>query len=151
VKTYERVPGATITGTADVSEATNVTANVTLKSQTTNRTFDYTQTVQTDAQGNFELTVPYATDDTLGPEQGGTDATVEATGEYTITVEGTNQTGTVSVSESAIMSEDSEPITVELTTDSADGDDTSSESENRAGDLQSAVSIDSDTLFARAA
>ncbi|WP_439026668.1 oligosaccharyl transferase, archaeosortase A system-associated [Haloarchaeobius sp. DT45] len=114
VKTYERVPGATIAGQADVSGPTNVTARVELQSQTTNRTFNYTQTVQTDADGNFDITVPYATDDSVSVEQGGTDATVEATGEYTITVEGSDETGTVAVPETAIMTEDGEPITVDL-------------------------------------
>ncbi|WP_435333074.1 STT3 domain-containing protein [Haloarchaeobius sp. TZWWS8] len=129
VKTYERVPGATITGQVDVSEPTNVTATVPLNSSTLGRSFNYTQTVQTDASGNFEITVPYATDDSVSVEQGGTNSAVTATGEYTITVEGSNQTATAAVSESAIMTEDGEPITVEFTA----GDDSQNSTESPDG------------------
>ncbi|WP_267639828.1 oligosaccharyl transferase, archaeosortase A system-associated [Haloarchaeobius amylolyticus] len=141
VKTYERVPGATIAGQADVSSATNVTARVELSSQTTNRTFNYTQTVQTDGQGNFELTVPYATDDAMSVEEGTSDPTVEATGEYTITVAGSNETGTVAVPESAIMTEDGEPITVDL---SASGGNTNSSISTDANATDSESSADDD-------
>ncbi|WP_435347072.1 STT3 domain-containing protein [Haloarchaeobius sp. HRN-SO-5] len=110
VKTFERVPGATLTGQADVSEPTEVTARVELGSDALNRTFNYTQTVQTDANGNFEITVPYATDDSVSVEDGSTDVAVEATGDYVVTVG--NQTGTASVPESAVMTEGGDPITV---------------------------------------
>ncbi|MCT9097020.1 oligosaccharyl transferase, archaeosortase A system-associated [Haloarchaeobius sp. HME9146] len=142
VKTYERVPGATVAGQADVSSATNVTAKVQLKSQTTNRTFNYTQTVQTDDQGNFEITVPYATDDSLTVEDGSTDTVVEATGEYTITVEDSNETGTVAVPESAIMTEDGEPITVELS--AATGSSNSTVSTDAASGSESESAADED-------
>ncbi|WP_435358640.1 STT3 domain-containing protein [Haloarchaeobius sp. DFWS5] len=130
VKTYERVPGATITGQADISSPSNVTASVELRSQTTNRTFQYAQTVQTDAQGNFEITVPYATDNTVTPEQGGTNEVVLANGSYTVSVADAGQAGTAQVSESAIMSEDSQPITVELTESSTGGANTSDGSDS---------------------
>ncbi|RQH01963.1 oligosaccharyl transferase, archaeosortase A system-associated [Natrarchaeobius oligotrophus] len=88
VKTYERVEGATITGSADVSdhEEATVTAVVELESGADRGTFDYVQEAELDESGEFELTVPYATNDELGVEDGYTNSAVEATEEYTVTV-----------------------------------------------------------------
>ncbi|MWV40411.1 oligosaccharyl transferase, archaeosortase A system-associated [Natrialba sp. INN-245] len=88
VKTYERVEGATLEGSVDVDnpdEAT-VVAAVELDSETESGTFEYVQEGELDEDGSFELTVPYATNDELGVEDGYTDSAVEATEEYTITV-----------------------------------------------------------------
>lgn len=86
VKTYERVEGATITGEANVSEPANVTAFVEMETTNTDRTFPYTDRVETDADGEFEITVPYSTVDDVPVEEGGTNASVEATGPYEVYV-----------------------------------------------------------------
>jgi dolichyl-diphosphooligosaccharide--protein glycosyltransferase len=137
VKTYERVPGATLTGQADVSGPTNVTARVELTSDTLNRTFNYTQTVRTDADGSFEITVPYATNDELGPEDGATDVAVEATGDYEITYD--NESTRVSVPETAVVDEDSSPIEVTFdgnaSSSSEDSEESSDDRERTDGAL----------------
>jgi dolichyl-diphosphooligosaccharide--protein glycosyltransferase len=86
VKTFERVPGARLTGTANVSEPTDVTAVLSLQTVNTRRNFTYSRTTTTSADGSFSLTVPYATDDSVTVEDGGTDAAVEATSSYDIYV-----------------------------------------------------------------
>ncbi|MFC4407614.1 STT3 domain-containing protein [Haloarchaeobius iranensis] len=132
VKTYERVPGATLTGQADVSSPTNVTARVELTSDTLNRTFNYTQTVRTDADGSFEITVPYATNDELGPEDGATDVAVEPTGDYEVTYD--NESTRISVPETAVVDEDSSPI--EVTFDENASTSSGDESEGSAEDVE---------------
>ncbi len=57
-----------------------------MDSETESGTFEYVQEGELDEDGSFELTVPYATNDELGVEDGYTDSAVEATEEYTITV-----------------------------------------------------------------
>ncbi|WP_257297838.1 STT3 domain-containing protein [Haloarchaeobius sp. FL176] len=128
VKTYERVPGATLSGQADVGSPTNVTARVELASDTLNRTFNYTRTVQTDADGSFEITVPYATNDELGPEDGATDVAVEATGDYEVTYD--NESTRVSVPETAVVDEDGSPIEVTFDENASSSGDESDESED---------------------
>ena len=89
VKTYERVEGAAITGTVgdNVSDTENATVAATIELETNDgRTFNYTQRTDLAADGSFELTVPYATNDELGVEDGYTDSSVEATRNYTVTV-----------------------------------------------------------------
>ncbi|WP_306052646.1 oligosaccharyl transferase, archaeosortase A system-associated [Natronococcus wangiae] len=90
VKTYERVEGATITGTVDqpVGDDATVTAEIELDSGTERGTFNYTQEAELEDDGSFELTVPYATDDELGVEDGYTNSSVEAVDSYTVTVDG---------------------------------------------------------------
>ncbi|PSP46364.1 oligosaccharyl transferase, archaeosortase A system-associated, partial [Halobacteriales archaeon QH_7_69_31] len=85
VKTFERVEGARIEGTGPAD--TEVQATVELRIPTTNQTFSYTQYARTDAQGNFEMVVPYSTTgyDEYGPEAGYANTTVRATGEYGFT------------------------------------------------------------------
>jgi dolichyl-phosphooligosaccharide-protein glycotransferase len=112
VKTFERVEGAPIAGTAeDAEEGTTVTAAVELDSGTERGTFVYEQEAEIDGDGDFELTVPYATDDDLGAEDGYTDSEVEAAGDYTITVEGDDALQTeTAVPETAVV--DGETIDV---------------------------------------
>ena len=84
VKTYERVDGATITGQVDGDAANlSVVAYVELETAT-GRQFAYQQGVEPDDDGNFEVTVPYATDDTVGPDDGGTNTSVTAVTDYQI-------------------------------------------------------------------
>jgi dolichyl-diphosphooligosaccharide--protein glycosyltransferase len=86
VKTFERVDGATITGqVAGSDENASVVAYVELETST-GRQFAYQQWVEPDEDGSFEVTVPYATDDTVGPDEGGTNTSVTAVTDYQIKV-----------------------------------------------------------------
>ncbi|MFD1562878.1 oligosaccharyl transferase, archaeosortase A system-associated [Haloarchaeobius amylolyticus] len=124
VKTYERVDGATITGTADsVSDTENATATATVELETNSgRTFNYTQRGDLADDGSFELTVPYATNDELGVEDGYTNSSVEATGNYTVTVAETGgaepsyYSGETTVPEPAVVDGDSADVTLEEVT-----------------------------------
>ncbi|SNZ03319.1 dolichyl-diphosphooligosaccharide--protein glycosyltransferase [Natronoarchaeum philippinense] len=126
VKTYERVDGATLTGEAAPNQT--VIAAVELETNA-NRPFLYTQSVQTGEDGTFSITVPYATNDELGPADGYTDSAVNATTSYSIVAgdnvsrsdyqrDGWNQNasisleGTTNVSESAVV--DGESVQVDL-------------------------------------
>ena len=95
VKTFERVEGATIEGSvADVEpenasefDLENATGVVALELETEpGRTFLYTQEFDVDEDGSFDVTVPYATTEELGPEDGYTESTVLATDSYEISV-----------------------------------------------------------------
>ncbi|MFW5983812.1 MAG: hypothetical protein ACOCRA_01250 [Halobacteria archaeon] len=128
VKTYERVDGATITGQANVSEPSNVTAFVQMQTTNTERTFPYTKRVETDSDGNFEMTVPYSTEDDVSVDEGGTDAAVESTGPYQVyvgnvgvanvlgqsqVVGSPTEQGTVNVTESAVYEGDELDVPLE--------------------------------------
>ncbi|NHN48724.1 oligosaccharyl transferase, archaeosortase A system-associated [Halostella sp. JP-L12] len=137
VKTFERVEGATIEGSVDADNATNVTAFVHLNGTHDQRQFTYYQTVQTDENGDFNVTVPYATEEQLGPDDGYTNSSVRATTNYTVftgsvdqnvqtlsarqvfqNLEQPGQTGRVDVPESAIHEGDT--VTVEMESISED-------------------------------
>jgi dolichyl-diphosphooligosaccharide--protein glycosyltransferase len=82
VKTFERVPGATIDG-----EGGPANASFQLRAQlnpTNGKNFTYTQWVNTNENGEFTATVPYATTgyDELGPDDGYTNSSIRATGPY---------------------------------------------------------------------
>ena len=153
VKTYERVEGATITGQANVTEPRNVTAFVQMRTTNTERTFPYTKRVETDADGSFEMTVPYPTVDDVSVEEGGTNASVEATGPYQVYVGnvgvanilGTSQivgspteSGTANVTESAVYEGDEVEVSLEEVetegnqTDSGNESDTGGEGDEGA-------------------
>jgi oligosaccharyl transferase (archaeosortase A-associated) len=122
VKIFERVPGATIEGEGPANA--NVTAAVRMRSQGTNSTFTYYQTVETGSDGSFEMTVPYSSTgyDELGTEDGYTDVAVQATGPYRVgTSIQSNETGALyrfsasaNVTEAQVVGEDSSATTVEL-------------------------------------
>ena len=104
VKTFERVEGATITGETAAGE--QVRATVTMETET-GRSFDYEQTANV-TDGGFELTVPYPTQETLGPEDGYANASVLATSGYNLTVldgsgEATEEATDVTVPEEAVQ------------------------------------------------
>ncbi|MFC7203567.1 oligosaccharyl transferase, archaeosortase A system-associated [Haloferax namakaokahaiae] len=84
VKTFERVPGATVQGSGAPAN-TVVTASVQMRDLTSNTTFTYTQQVQTDENGAFTMTLPYSTTgyDDYGPDNGYTNVSVRAVGGYT--------------------------------------------------------------------
>ncbi|WP_330631794.1 oligosaccharyl transferase, archaeosortase A system-associated [Halocatena halophila] len=115
LKTFERVPGATVTGTATPN--TEVKANVTLEMGSSGETFTYTQYANTSDDGTFEMRLPYSTTgyDNWGPEQGYTNTSVRATGPYTIsTTDGSNASSTATVTEAQVIGEDNSTVQVEL-------------------------------------
>jgi dolichyl-diphosphooligosaccharide--protein glycosyltransferase len=90
VKTFERVEGARLTGQIDPSRlnGTNASVLVELELNSSNRgdPFTYRQRTTANPDGTFEVTVPYPTDNSVGPAEGGTDAGVTATGNYSVRV-----------------------------------------------------------------
>jgi dolichyl-diphosphooligosaccharide--protein glycosyltransferase len=81
VKTFERVPGATVEGSG-APPNTTVTAQVRIASGQSG--FVYEQTARTDEQGRFSMTLPYSTTghDAYGPENGYTNVSAQAVGPY---------------------------------------------------------------------
>ena len=122
VKTFERVPGATVEGSG-AEPGQEVEATVELE-KPSGQTFEYTQYAEADADGNFEFTLPYSTTgyDEFGPEEGYTNTSVRATGDYEVTTEATTDddlyttanTGNLTVTEAQVIGEDDTPATVEL-------------------------------------
>jgi oligosaccharyl transferase (archaeosortase A-associated) len=123
VKTFERVPGATVEGQGPPN--TTVEATVEMRMPTTNNTtFNYTQQATTNAQGQFTMTLPYSTTgyDNWGTQEGATNVSVRATGPYTfrtpVTGAGENAsrwTATAEVSEGAVIGRTNETVSVDLT------------------------------------
>ncbi len=113
VKTFERVTGATLTGESNASPGATVELRLALNSST-ERGFTYVQETTVGEDGTFNATVPYATTNELGPDDGYTDSDVYAEGDYQLTVfeNGTVEEGTVSVPEPAIY--DGAEIEVDL-------------------------------------
>ncbi|MCU4973007.1 oligosaccharyl transferase, archaeosortase A system-associated [Halobacteria archaeon AArc-m2/3/4] len=128
VKTFERVEGATITGSVDesVDDAT-VYAQVDLETDP-GRTFTYTQEVELADDGSFELTVPYATNDELGTEDGYTNSSVVAVDDYTVAIgtEGDDDeleihySGETDVPETAVIDGETVDVTLEEFEDDED-------------------------------
>ncbi|WP_313691388.1 oligosaccharyl transferase, archaeosortase A system-associated [Halorarum halobium] len=91
VKTFERVPGATVSGSgADPNETVTATVRMEMPVDGGNAsTFTYEQQTTADASGNFEFVLPYSTTgyDEYGPENGYTNVSVRASGPYRITGE----------------------------------------------------------------
>jgi dolichyl-diphosphooligosaccharide--protein glycosyltransferase len=86
VKTFERVPGATVRGSNGPPNAT-VTATVRMRSPTSNSSFTYTQRARTNDAGEFTMTLPYSTTGyaDYGPENGYTNVSVRSTtGHYVL-------------------------------------------------------------------
>ncbi|WP_311172583.1 oligosaccharyl transferase, archaeosortase A system-associated [Halobellus ordinarius] len=123
VKTFERVPGATVEGSGAPPNST-VTAQTELRVPNTNSTFSYTQQAETNADGEFEMTLPYSTADydEYGPENGYTNVSVRATGPYTVSTPGSlNESGYIvtfqsnlSVSEGQVNGDQDGTVEVEL-------------------------------------
>ncbi|WP_128905680.1 oligosaccharyl transferase, archaeosortase A system-associated [Halorubrum amylolyticum] len=147
VKTFERVPGATIEGTG-AEPGQEVEATVQME-KSSGRTFTYTQYATADDDGSFELTVPYSTTgyDEFGPENGYTNTSVRATGPYQLSTglsidngTATALTGEVNVTEAQVVGADDATATVELeeTTlgggDGEDGNDGGTGEDGGAGD-----------------
>jgi len=125
VKTFERVPGATVEGTGP--ENATVTARVQLSPTEANSTFTYRQQAQTGADGEFTMTLPYSTTgyEEWGPEQGYTNTSVRATGPYEFTTGQSFEDGNVTfsnatadVTEAQVIGEDNSTTEVTLTEES---------------------------------
>ncbi|SFR47081.1 oligosaccharyl transferase, archaeosortase A system-associated [Halorubrum sodomense] len=122
VKTFERVPGATVDGSG-AAPGQEVKATVELR-KPDGQTFEYTQYATADENGNFEFTLPYSTTgyDEFGPENGYTNTSVRATGPYNITTAQTTgddlytteRFGQVEVTEAQVVGVDDSAATVEL-------------------------------------
>jgi len=121
VKTFERVPGATVEGSG-ARPGEEVVAAVEMRTAT-NDTFTYVQYAEADENGRFELTLPYSTTgyDEFGPENGYTNVSVRATGAYTISGGAYAEDGglyqnstTVEVDEARVIGVEEGPIEVEL-------------------------------------
>jgi dolichyl-diphosphooligosaccharide--protein glycosyltransferase len=120
-KTFERVDGATIEGTAPENASLRIRVQLNPENGVP---FVYSQRVQADSNGEFSTTVPYSTTgyDEVGPEEGYTDTNVRATGPYVVTsaprlnTTGSivRYTGTVNVTERQVVGADDSPATVEL-------------------------------------
>lgn len=118
VKVFERVPGATITGTGPENET--ILAQVQLSTQD-GYTFVYSQATQTDADGNFTMVVPYATTGYNEHTNGYVHTPIRAETPYRLrAIQETNNTTiryqtTVNVSETRIVNKNTTPIQVKLT------------------------------------
>ncbi|TQQ81112.1 oligosaccharyl transferase, archaeosortase A system-associated [Halonotius terrestris] len=120
VKTFEKVPGATIEGTGAPAGA-EVQATVAMEVTSTGRTFAYRQYATADENGNFEMTVPYSTTGyaNFGPENGYTNVSVRATGDYRFRTTGETAVelyaGSATVEEAQVVGVDESPVEVDLT------------------------------------
>ena len=121
VKTFDRVPGATLEG-AGADTGAEVRAAVQLE-KPTGETFIYKQYAEADANGEFSFTLPYATVgyEDFGPENGYTNTSVIATGPYEISTGVTDPTSQATpsvvrtdVSEAQVVGVDQTSVIVEL-------------------------------------
>ncbi|WP_251342961.1 oligosaccharyl transferase, archaeosortase A system-associated [Haloplanus halophilus] len=117
VKTFEKVPGATVTAD-DLPPNTTVRATVPMHVPTTNQTFSYRQEARTNADGELSMTLPYSTTgyDEYGPENGYTNVSVRAEGPYLLQTALLNDNGSlvqyraqVNVSEGRVNGDVAEP------------------------------------------
>jgi dolichyl-diphosphooligosaccharide--protein glycosyltransferase len=83
VKTFERVPGATVEGSGAPPNAT-IRASAEFRVPASNSTFTYRQQTTADENGEFTMTLPYSTTgyDEYGPENGYTNVSVRATTDH---------------------------------------------------------------------
>ncbi|ESS03140.1 MAG: oligosaccharyl transferase, archaeosortase system-associated, partial [uncultured archaeon A07HR67] len=128
VKTFERVPGATIEGSG-AEPGSEVRAAVQME-KPSGETFVYEQYTEADANGEFTFRVPYSTTgyDEFGPERGYTNTSVRATGAYEVTTgltpgsgNATPSAGRVNVTEAQVVGVDDAAATVEIESLLAEG------------------------------
>lgn len=124
-KIFERVPGATVRGSAPANST--VQAVVELETQN-GRTFEYIQVASVGPNGDFTMTLPYSTRgyDKFGPKSGYSNVTTRAVSSYEFTAyystNGTQMSAstTAEIPESAVIGETSEPIIVSIEESSDD-------------------------------
>jgi dolichyl-diphosphooligosaccharide--protein glycosyltransferase len=116
MKTFERVPGATVRGRAPPNAT--VTASVGL-SPADGAAFTYRQRARAGPDGEFELTLPYSTTgyDEWGVDAGYTNVSVRALGPYTVTARQPGHddpvaTRSVHVPEGRVVGADARPLNV---------------------------------------
>jgi len=116
MKTFERVPGATVRGRAPPNAT--VTASVRL-SPADGAAFTYRQRARAGPDGEFELTLPYSTTgyDEWGVDAGYTNVSVRALGPYTVTARQPGHddpvaTRSVHVPEGRVVGADARPLNV---------------------------------------
>ena len=123
VKTFERVPGARVEGEGAMPNAT-VTAEVEMEIPDANTSFVYSQRAQADENGEFNMTLPYATTgyDEYGPAEGYTDTSLHAAAPYNVSG-GTRfndsgyviaRRGTLNVSESVVVGAEDRTLDLSL-------------------------------------
>ena len=121
-KTFERVPGGTISGEGPENTTLRIQAELEPED---GQPFTYTQRVETDDDGQFEAIVPYSTTgyDEWGVDEGYTNTSVRATGPYTVATEEQwlddegnliQYSDEVHVSEGQVIGEDETESTAEL-------------------------------------
>jgi len=118
LKTFERVPGATVRGRAPPNSTVTATARLSLPHD---RSFAYVQRATVGPDGEFLMTLPYSTTgyDEWGVEAGSTNVSVRATGPYRFVAERPGRdepldAATVHVPEGAVVGADSTPVNVTL-------------------------------------
>jgi len=113
VKTFERVPGATVEGSG-ANAGEEVSATVEVEVPATGELFDYTQYATADDNGEFEMVLPYSTTgyDEFGPENGYTNTSVRATGQYTFSTG--SATVQADVDEAQVVGADESSVSVSL-------------------------------------
>jgi len=121
-KIFERVDGGTIEGTAPANAT--ITAAVPMENQITGETFTYRQRTQADANGTFEMTVPYSTTgyESWGTDEGYTNVSVRAQGPYEFSTPISSQAsvpfnGTANVTEGQVIGENETATSVDLELD----------------------------------
>ena len=125
VKLFERVPGATVEGEAPANTTVTAEVQMAATSPVGPNNFTYTQYAETGADGEFEMTLPYASTgyENWGPEEGYTNVSVRATGPYEFTTPTsfdretmniTRANATAHVPEAAVIGEQAEPIDLTL-------------------------------------
>jgi dolichyl-diphosphooligosaccharide--protein glycosyltransferase len=119
VKTFEKVPGATVEGSGAPPE-TEVKATVDMRIPSNGRTFSYTQYATANENGNFDMTLPYSTTgyENFGPKSGYTNVSVRAVSDYrfrTTSDTGPLFTGSATVTEAQVVGVDDDPVRVQLT------------------------------------
>jgi dolichyl-diphosphooligosaccharide--protein glycosyltransferase len=132
VKTFEKVPGATVEGTGAPAN-TRVTATVQMNMPGANSTFTYRQHAMSNDDGEFTMVLPYSTTgyENFGPDNGYTNVSVRANSSYTITTPPTtNESGYATnygqqfnVSESKVLGvdESAKEVTLEQRTVAPEG------------------------------
>jgi len=118
VKTFERVPGATVRGRAPPNATVTASVRLTMRE---NDSFTYRQRARAGADGEFEMTLPYSTTgyDEWGVEAGYTNVSVRAIGPYTFTAERGGRgdpvaTRAVHVPEGRVVGAETRPVNVTL-------------------------------------
>ena len=125
VKLFERVPGATVQGEAPANTTVTAEVQMAATSPVGPDNFTYTQYAETGPDGEFEMTLPYASTgyENWGPEEGHTNVSVRATGPYEFTTPTsfdsetmnlTRANATAHVPEAAVIGEDEDPVQLTL-------------------------------------